>query len=297
MAMECSSGCKPIKSDQASDLLTARHDAPSVDGPCTARPSWKRLFTPSLGRATQLGLSQVVTRGVHMREHGRQALFIWSPGAAHGIVSTPTWAKSAPPGVVDRGGWWQRCLQAQRNDFTKLVTYFDKLLWPRGLVRRMYQRRQSQELLTQVSWVRIPVAATFFTSHEKSPTQSASPGLAKRCACRTPHHFAAPLPPSQQLCQSNANEVFLFLFSNHISTHNDSDGGDKSQGGSDNETTTKRRRVCGGNDAGGRGGNDAENGAATPPGGQPQRRLDRGGSHVAPRTSEWTLFWSNTFHR
>lgn len=47
----------------------------------------------------------------------------------------------------------------------KHVTMTDdtiKLLWPRGLVRRMHQRRQSQELLTQVSWVRIPVAACHF---------------------------------------------------------------------------------------------------------------------------------------
>jgi len=41
-----------------------------------------------------------------MREHGLRAVFIWSPGAAHGIVSTPTWSKNAVTGVVDRGGWW-----------------------------------------------------------------------------------------------------------------------------------------------------------------------------------------------
>ena len=134
------------QSDQASDLLTARHDALSVHeaGPCTARPSRKRLFTLSLCQATQLGLPPVVTRGVHMREHGRRAAFIWSPGAAHGIVSTPTWAENAVPGVVDRGGWCQRCSQARWHGWRKLADELDR---------------------------------------EKT----------------------------QQLCQSNANEVFLFL--------------------------------------------------------------------------------------
>jgi len=39
-----------------------------------------------------------------MKGHGRQTFFIWSPGAARGIVYTPTWEKSALSGVVDRGG-------------------------------------------------------------------------------------------------------------------------------------------------------------------------------------------------
>jgi len=211
--MECSHGSKPIKSDQAADPLTARHNAPSVDetGPCTARPSWKRLFTPSLGHATQLGLPPVVTRGVHMREHGRQALFIWSPGASHGIVSTPTWSENAVPGVVDRGGWCQRCSQARWHGWRKLADELDR---------------------------------------EKT----------------------------HQLCQSNANEVFLFLFL-IISLLTMTTMAATKQGGSNNagggpETTPgswrQRRR--------GRGGNDAGSGAATPPGGQPQRRLERGGS-------------------
>jgi len=58
MAMECSPGCKPIKSDQASDLLTAGHDAPSVHdaAPCTACPYWdgsatvERFFEGNTGQ-------------------------------------------------------------------------------------------------------------------------------------------------------------------------------------------------------------------------------------------------------
>jgi len=117
MTMECSHGCKPIKSGEALKLLTARHDAPSVlgTGPCTACPSLKRLFTPSLCQATPLGLPPVVTRGVHMRERGRRAVFIWFPGPAHGIVSTPTRAENAVPGVVDGCGWWPSCSRAPCN--------------------------------------------------------------------------------------------------------------------------------------------------------------------------------------
>jgi len=127
-AMECSHGWKPVKSDQASNLLTARHHPPSVleAGPFTVCPSWKRLFTPRLCQATQLGLPPVVTRGVHMREHGRWAIFIWSPGEAHGIVSTPTSAENAVPGVVDRGGWWQSCSRAPCHGWRKLVGELDR---------------------------------------------------------------------------------------------------------------------------------------------------------------------------
>jgi len=62
-----------------------------------------------------------------MREHGRQALFIWSPEAAYRIVFTPTWAENAVPGVVDRGGWWQRCSRAPCHGWRKVVVELDRI--------------------------------------------------------------------------------------------------------------------------------------------------------------------------